>query len=82
MPTRADLSQSDDALVMRARNGDRDAFSELVVRHQQRVWRVCRQYVGADEADAAAQDSLVKAYTNLASFDGRSAFTTWFKNFG
>jgi RNA polymerase sigma-70 factor (ECF subfamily) len=77
MPTRADLSQSDDALVMRARNGDRDAFSELVVRHQQRVWRVCRQYVGPDEADAAAQDSLVKAYTNLASFDGRSAFTTW-----
>jgi RNA polymerase sigma-70 factor (ECF subfamily) len=62
---------------MRARNGDRDAFSELVVRHQQRVWRVCRQYVGPDEADAAAQDSLVKAYTNLASFDGRSAFTTW-----
>ena len=62
---------------MRARNGDRDAFGELVVRHQQRVWRVCRQYVGADEADAAAQDSLVKAYTNLASFDGRSAFTTW-----
>ncbi len=62
---------------MRARNGDREAFSELVVRHQQRVWRVCRQYIGVDEADATAQDTLVKAYTNLASFDGRSAFTTW-----
>ena len=76
MPSR-DPSESDDALVMRARNGDRDAFSELVVRHQQRVWRVCRQYVGADDADSAAQDTLVKAYTNLESFDGRSAFTTW-----
>ena len=76
MPIR-DPSESDDALVMRARNGGRDAFSELVVRHQQRVWRVCRQYVGADDADSAAQDTLVKAYTNLESFDGRSAFTTW-----
>ena len=77
MPTRTDLSEPDDALVMRARNGDREAFGEIVVRHQQRVWRVCRQYLGASDADAAAQDSLVKAYTNLSSFDGRSAFTTW-----
>ena len=76
MPT-GDHPEPDDALVMRARNGDREAFSELVIRHQRRVWRVCRQYVGADEADAAAQDTLVKAYTNLGSFDGRAAFTTW-----
>ena len=77
MPTRADLSQSDEALVMRARNGDRGAFGEVVVRHQKRVWRVCRQYLGAADADAAAQESLVKAYTSLSSFDGRAAFTTW-----
>jgi RNA polymerase sigma-70 factor (ECF subfamily) len=76
-PTRSDLSQDDRALVLMARNGDRDAFSELIGRHQRRVWMVCRQYVGADEADAVAQDSLVKAYTSLGSFDSRSAFTTW-----
>lgn len=77
MPTRSDLSQEDSALVLMARNGDREAFSELVRRHQRRVWMVCRQYVGADEADAAAQDSLIKAYTSLGSFDNRAAFTTW-----
>jgi len=76
-PTRSDLSIDDSALVLMARNGDRDAFEELVRRHQRRVWMVCRQYVGADEADAVAQDSLVKAYTSLASFDGRAALTTW-----
>jgi RNA polymerase sigma-70 factor (ECF subfamily) len=76
-PTRNDLSQDDSALVLMARNGDREAFGELVRRHQRQVWMVCRQYVGADEADPAAQDSLVKAYTNLARFDGRAAFTTW-----
>ncbi len=67
----------DDALVLRARNGDRDAFGELVNRHQRRVWMVCRQYLGVDEADAAAQDSLVKAFTGIADFDGRAAFSTW-----
>lgn len=75
--TRSDLSQDDRALVLLARNGDRDAFGELVNRHQRRVWMVCRQYVGADEAEAVAQDSLIKAYTSLGSFDGRAAFTTW-----
>ena len=76
-PTRSDLSTDDRALVLMARNGDRDAFGELVTRHQRRIWMVCRQYVGADEADAVAQDSLIKAYTSLGSFDGRAAFTTW-----
>jgi RNA polymerase sigma-70 factor (ECF subfamily) len=77
MPTRSDPSQADEALLMRARNGDREAFGELVSRHQRRLWLVCRQYLGPDGADGAAQDSLVKAYTSLSSFDGRAAFTTW-----
>lgn len=64
-------------LVERARAGDRDAFGALVTRHQRRVWLVCRQYVGADEADAASQDALIKAYTRLDAFDGRAAFVTW-----
>ena len=38
---------------------------------------VCRQYVGVDEADAAAQDSLVKAFTRIGDFDRRAAFSTW-----
>jgi len=48
-----------------------------VGRHQRRVWLVCRQYLGVDEADAATQDTLIKAYSSLSSFDGRAAFTTW-----
>lgn len=67
----------DHDLVARARSGDRDAFGELVLRHQRRVWLVCRQYVGADEADAVAQDAWLKAWAALATFDGRAAFTTW-----
>jgi len=77
MPTRADLPETDDALLIRARNGDREAFGELVGRHQRQVWKICRQYLGPADAETAAQDALVKAYLSLPSFDGRSAFTTW-----
>jgi len=76
-PSGIDRGVDEDALVLRARNGDRKAFGELVERHQRRVWMVCRQYVGVDEADAAAQDSLVKALTGMRKFDGRAAFSTW-----
>ena len=77
MPTREDLSQSEDRLVLCARNGDREAFGELVSRHQRRVWLVCRQYLEPEDADNACQDVFVKAFTGLASFDGRAALTTW-----
>lgn len=77
-PTRTEVAdEADEALVLRARNGDREAFGELVNRHQRRLWMVCRQYVGADEADAVAQDALVKAFLGLQGFDGRAAFPTW-----
>jgi RNA polymerase sigma-70 factor (ECF subfamily) len=76
-PTRPDPSPADDALVARAVDGDRSAFGDLVGRHQRRVWGVCRQYLGADEADAAAQDSFLKAYARLPTFDRRASFTTW-----
>ena len=76
-PSRIDLSQADDALVLRMQNGDHDAFGELVNRHQRRVWMVCRQYVGLAEADSVAQDSLVKAFTRIGDFDRRAAFSTW-----
>jgi RNA polymerase sigma-70 factor (ECF subfamily) len=77
VPTRAELPETDDALLIRARNGDREAFGELVERHQRRVWRVCRQYLGPSDAGVAAQDAWVKAYLSLPTFDSRSAFTTW-----
>lgn len=74
-PTGPAIDQSD--LVDRARGGNRQAFAELVELHQRRIWMVCRQYVGADGADGATQDTLIKALTRLQSFDGRACFSTW-----
>lgn len=76
-PTRSADAGADLSLVDLARRGDRAAFGELVRLHQRRVYSVCRQYLGPDEADAATQDVFVKVYSRLRSFDGRSAFSTW-----
>jgi RNA polymerase sigma-70 factor (ECF subfamily) len=72
-----DPPREDDDLVAAVQGGDRSAFSELVERHQQQLWLVCRQYVGSDEADSATQDTLLKAWTAIGSFDGRAALSTW-----
>ena len=72
-----DHEPSDAELCRRVVAGDTDVFSLLVSRHQRRIWMVCRQYVGVDEADGATQETFIKAYRKLATFDGRAQLTTW-----
>jgi len=64
-------------LLEMARKGDREAFGELISRHQRRIWMICRQYLDPEEAENAAQESFIKAYTRLGSFNQRSSFSTW-----
>lgn len=56
----------------------RRAASELLGRYSGRVLDWCRRY-GRDEDDARdiAQTALIRAYENLASFEGRSKFSSW-----
>jgi RNA polymerase sigma-70 factor (ECF subfamily) len=62
----------------RARQGDREAFGRLVKRHQRRVYAAALHILGNHgDADDVAQESFVRAYRGLASFDGRADFFTW-----
>src|SRR5262245_21560146 len=62
----------------RARNGDREAFGRLVRRHQRRVYAAALHILGNhSDADDATQESFVRAYRGLATFDGRADFFTW-----
>lgn len=68
----------DSALVSAARAGDRQALDLLLRRHYDRVYAVCRRIAGATrDADDAAQESMIRIVRGLASFDGRSSFSTW-----
>jgi RNA polymerase sigma-70 factor (ECF subfamily) len=70
--------KSDLDLVQDVRNGNRQAFTELMRRYQQRVYWVARRIVGSHEdADDIAQDAFIKAYLGLGDFRGDSSFFTW-----
>lgn len=62
----------------RARQGDREAFGRLVRRHQRRVYATALHLLqNHSDADDATQETFVRAYRGLASFDGRADFFTW-----
>lgn len=58
---------------------NKKAFSQLVVKHQSRIRRFFLQQTGGDEAlsDDLAQETFIKAYTNITKFRGTAAFTSW-----
>jgi RNA polymerase sigma-70 factor, ECF subfamily len=69
---------TDAELVALARQGDHEAFGELVTRHQTAVYRAALAAVGSPpEAEDAAQDAFVSAYRRLGSFRGAASFKTW-----
>ena len=68
----------DETLVGLAREGSRPASEELFQRHRGVAYRVAFRMLG-NEQDAldAVQDGLLKAFSGLEDFDGRSGFRTW-----
>ena len=68
----------DDDLVRRFRAGEPEAFTDLVRRHQHRVYAVCLRVLGdADAAADVAQDTFLTVLRKLDGFRGDAAFTTW-----
>ena len=64
--------------IRRAQEGDREAFSALVRRHQRRVYATAYRVVGNhSDADDLMQEAFLRAYRALKTFDGRSDFFTW-----
>lgn len=69
---------SDAALAARASDGDRDAFGELVRRHQAAVRRACRAVTGHEhDADDAAQDAFLSALDRIETYDPKRPFGPW-----
>ena len=69
---------SDDELVAAAQGGDRSAMDQLLRRHYDRIYAVCRRVTGGiNDADDACQEALIKITRSLPRFDGRATFSTW-----
>jgi RNA polymerase sigma-70 factor (ECF subfamily) len=64
--------------VKKAQKGDSTAFEQLVLAHQNQIYRLCFRMLGnAEDAADMTQETFLKAWRNLDRFQGDAAFSTW-----
>lgn len=65
-------------LIQKSQQGDMDAFEQLVLLYEKKVYTIAYKYMGNHEdASDMAQEALIKAYQSIGSFRGEAAFGTW-----
>lgn len=70
----------DEILAAQAASGDMAAFEELVNRHRMAVYRLARSITGShDDADDAAQETFIRVYRALGTYDPERPFKAWLK---
>jgi RNA polymerase sigma-70 factor (ECF subfamily) len=68
----------DSVLVERAQAGDKEAFGQLVERHESKVYGLCLKMLGnAEDAEDCLQEVFMKAYEALPRFRQEAKFSTW-----
>lgn len=69
---------SDAELVRRFKDGDREAYAEIVRRYQDRVFTLCLKWMGDRQvAEEVAQDVFLALYRSLERFRGDAQLSTW-----
>ncbi len=72
------VNTDDQKLIEESLNGHSDAFGQLVVRYQDRLYNTLSRALGsAEDAADAAQEGFVQAFQKLESFRGESSFYSW-----
>ena len=71
-------SLNDEEIIARILNGEKDLYSIIVRRYNQRLYRVGISMINDDtEVEDAMQVAYINAYENLGKFAFRSTFPTW-----
>ncbi len=64
--------------ILRARAGDVEAFTQLVEAYQKPVYNLGYRMLGnATDAEDAAQETFIRVYTRLNTFDMNRKFSSW-----
>jgi RNA polymerase sigma-70 factor (ECF subfamily) len=73
------MNKPDDQYYIEAvRKGNVQAFSFLVEKYQKLVYTLALKLLKKpEEAEEMAQDTFIKAYQKLDSYEGKSKFSTW-----
>lgn len=73
-----DVSISESALIEKSRNGDRDAFAGIISLYENAVyqlaWRILKR---REDAEDATQETFLRAWRSLSSFDVKRPFRPW-----
>lgn len=65
-------------VLQQVRQGDTQAFAQLVETFQKPVYNLCyRMLHNAEDAEDAAQETFLRAYKNMARYDPERSFSTW-----
>lgn len=68
----------ENALVAQAREGDSEAYGQLVRRYQNKIFRLAQHITqNREDAEDVLQETFLKAYEHLDQFQGNSKFYTW-----
>lgn len=71
-------NKDDDILVKRTQTGDNDAFGELVLKYQKRIYDLAYSFThNVEDAYDLSQDIFLKAFKAIDSFRDNSTFYTW-----
>ena len=66
------------ALVAQSREGDSEAYGQLVRRYQNKIFRLAQHITqNREDAEDVLQETFLKAYEHLDQFQGNSKFYTW-----
>ncbi len=72
------MDTNDELLIQKSLEGDKEAFEQLIKKHQDWIYNVAFTFTGdRDEALDITQEVLIKMITKLSLFQGKSNFKTW-----
>lgn len=72
------MSNADTALVLRCQANDAAAFNEIVSRYKNKVYNyICRMVGAGPDAEDLTQETFVRAYMHIKSFQSRASLNTW-----
>ncbi len=65
-------------LIKRSQKNDAEAFCMLIGEYEKRIYNIAYKFMRNEhDAQDAAQDAIIKMYTNIRKFSFNSAFSTW-----
>ncbi|MCX7921299.1 MAG: sigma-70 family RNA polymerase sigma factor [Clostridia bacterium] len=72
------MSDKEKYLLLKSKNGDIEAFEELIEAYQRKVFNMALRMIGNhDDASELAQEVFIRVYKSIKSFKEESSFSTW-----